>query len=217
MKSAPASAATRPFLLRHALFRQALSVRRLFVAVVGFAFITAALVPAGCVSRAKPIFNGVTEDVDMPDVPVPFEFRRLSSWAYDEFDFRSWQGRYTGKMKLRDAADFYHDQMPKEGWLLLSSYPGATRRVLVFSKGTEEQAVVDIRRQYDPDPRVKAYRTVVAIEVKPTPPDELAIDSVLSERGARTTESLEADRIDAKAIPARQVEGDEPPGELLGR
>lgn len=231
MKSAPAFG---PILL--SFLGRALSIRRVFVAVVGVAILVGVLGVNGCAYRGSLGGPHITRDVDMPDIPVPFEFRRLSSWSYDEFDFRSWQGSYTGKMKLPVAADFYHDQMPKEGWLLLSSYPGATRRVLIFSKGTEEQAIVDIRRKFDYETRQTL--TVVAVEIKPTSPDALAVDTVLAERGksdgGRSYDELSEgepvtqdpilsdgvldDPINPEAIPASQDEADDAPsGRLIER
>ncbi len=150
--------------------------------IVGFL-----LAAPGCAIKGPPPLEGVTENVDQPDIPVPRGFKRVYSWSFDGFadtegHFRSWEGQYVGLTKRREIVDWYRDRMPDNGWLLKSSHASGSKNVLEYTKGNVDDAVVTVSAKFYPDE--DTYKTVVTAEVKPTAPEELQVEDVLPTRGA---------------------------------
>jgi hypothetical protein len=185
----------------------ALALSGLVLALVGAA--------SGCHSSRLERVDGFRENVDMPDIPIPPEFKRDKGISFEPYagragDFRSWKGIYIGLGKPASLADWYVEQMPLRGWVLKSSFAGQ-RRQLIYTKGNDEVATLKIYQHYFQDE--DRYKTIVEADIRPPSPDELQPEDVrpdLAAGTASTAASIDTAKDEEISTPSQFRPEDEP-------
>ena len=97
------------------------------------------LVLAGCRSSDSPIFFS-SPTPPYPDVPVPVTFELMSTNSPNPgatVGARYMEHVYQSKDALEPVAQYFRDQLPKNGWTLQGQTQGNGDSMMRFSKGGE--------------------------------------------------------------------------------